>query len=217
VNGVDTTARDIRRAVIAMAARRQRPGYGSLLSGLEREVVREPWWEEVERALSGVPHVVVGGVAANAYMAPRFTRDLDVGILPADRAAAEGRLEAAGWRPRAPTRPLDPNLDGWAWAGPAGRQLDLFAMRHPWAEEAIHQAQVDTRTGLPTLAAEFLVLMKLTVSRTIDLGDLSRMLGSRSDAELDRVRAAVRRYQPDDLEDVEQLIVLGRMERDRQP
>jgi hypothetical protein len=49
VIGMDSTAREIRRRVIAMAVRRQRPGYGSLLSELKREVVREPWWEEVEQ------------------------------------------------------------------------------------------------------------------------------------------------------------------------
>jgi hypothetical protein len=214
---MDSPAREIRRRVIAMAVRRQRPGCGSLLSELEREVVREPWWEEVERALAGVPHAVVGGVAANAYMAPRFTRDLDVGVLPGDLTRAEGRLAAAGWQQRGQTRPLDPNLEGCTWAGPTGRQLDLFAMRHPWAAKAVREAQVDPRTGLPTLAAEYLVLMKLTVSRSADVADLTRMLGARTDAELERIRAAVRRHQPDDLDDVEQLVVLGRMERDRLP
>jgi len=200
-----------------MAVRRQRPGYGSLLSRLERKVVREPWWQGAERALADVPHVVIGAVAANAYMAPRFTRDLDMGVLPAVLARAEGRLEEAGWRRAGRTQPLDRGLEGWNWEGPIGQDLDLFAMRHPWAAKAIREVQVDPRTGLPTLRVEYVVLMKLTVSRSIDVGDLSRVLGARTDPELNRVRAAVRRYQPDDLDDVDRLVVLGRMERDRQP
>ena len=65
-----------------MAVRRQRRGYGSLLSGLEGEMVREPWWADVELALSEIPHAVIGGVAVNSYMAPRHTKDLDVGEAP---------------------------------------------------------------------------------------------------------------------------------------
>jgi hypothetical protein len=214
---MDTTAREIRRRVIAMAVRRQRPGYGSQLSRLERNVLREPWWEGVERALAGLPHVAIGAVAANAYMAPRFTQDLDVGVLPANLAGAEGRLEQVGWRREARTRPLDPNLEGWTWEESTGLQVDLFEMRHSWAAKAVREAYMDPRTGLPTLEVEYVVLMKLTVSRTIDVGDLTRILGARTDTELDRVRAAVRRYQPDDLDDMEQMIVLGRMERDRGP
>jgi hypothetical protein len=41
---------------------------------------------------------------------------------------------------------------------------------------------------------------------------VTRMLGLASDADLDAVRHVVRQYDPDALEDVEALIVLGRME-----
>ncbi len=46
----------------------------------------------------------------------------------------------------------------------------------------------------------------------MSLGDLSRMLGLASDAELARVRQIVARYSPDDLADLESLIYLGRFE-----
>jgi hypothetical protein len=59
------------------------------------------------------------------------------------------------------------------------------------------------------------VLMKMAVSRTTDIADLTRVLGGRSEEELREVREAVRRFGgPDDLDDLEQLIALGRLERD---
>jgi hypothetical protein len=88
-------------------------------------------------------------------------------------------------------------------------------MRHPWASTALRETRVDPRTGLPTLPVAYVVLMKMAVSRTTDIADLSRVLGARSDDELQQVRKAVRRFgDPDDIDDLEQLISLGRLERD---
>jgi hypothetical protein len=201
--------------MIDMATRRQRPGYGSLLSRLEQQVFVETWWRIVESALAGVPHAVIGGVAANAYMAPRLTRDLDVGVLPERLREAEAALEAVGWSRGAPTQPTDPDLSGWTWVSPEGHELDLFAMRHPWAPAALRESSTDPRTGLPTLPMVHVVLMKMAVSRTTDIADLTRVLGGRSEEELREVRDAVRRFgAPDDLDDLEQLIALGKLERD---
>jgi len=91
-------------------------------------------------------------------------------------------------------------------------------MRHPWAPTAIRQAEVDPRTGLPTLPVAYVVLMKLVVSRTTDIADLARVLGARSDQGLQDIREAVRRFgDRDDADDLEQLIALGRLERDDRP
>jgi hypothetical protein len=208
------TGREVRKTVIALALGRQRRGYGSLLSVLEGTMKREAWWSEVDATLAGTRYVVIGGVAVNSYMAPRPTIDLAIGVLPADLPAAEAAIEASGWRRLAPVRPTDPNLAGWAWSSPSAHELDIFSMSHPWAPTALADIAVSPRTDLPTLAIEYLVLMKITVGRTGDIADLSRMLGGRSAAELERIRAAVCRFQPDDLDDVEQLIRLGQLERD---
>jgi hypothetical protein len=201
--------------MIDMATRRQRPGYGSLLSRLERQVFVETWWLTVESALAGVPHAVIGGVAANAYMAPRLTRDLDVGVLPERLVEAEAALGSAGWRRGAPVQPTDPHLSGWTWVSVEGHELDLFAMRQPWASAALRETRTDPRTGLPTLPMVHVVLMKMAVSRTTDIADLTRVLGGRSEEELREVRDAVRRFGgPDDVDDLEQLIALGKLERD---
>lgn len=62
------------------------------------------------------------------------------------------------------------------------------------------------------LALPYLVLMKLASSRLQDTADLSRMLGLASEEELTRVRAAVARYAPQEADDMESLIYLGRLE-----
>jgi hypothetical protein len=62
------------------------------------------------------------------------------------------------------------------------------------------------------LPLPYFVLMKLRSGRTQDIADVTRMLGLASDADLDAVRDAVRQFDPDALEDVESMIVLGRME-----
>jgi hypothetical protein len=54
--------------------------------------------------------------------------------------------------------------------------------------------------------------MKLQSGRTLDIGDLTRMLGLANEADLNAVREVVRQYDPDALDDVESMIVLGRLE-----
>jgi hypothetical protein len=203
-----------RRIVIDMALRRQRPGSGSLLHELEQRMEVMEWWRTADQALRGIPHVVIGGVAGNSYMAPRVTYDLDVAVLPRDLRAAEMALEQADWRRMGPLSPIDPDLEGHAWRAPGGQELDLMAMRHPWAEEAIADSRLEPRTGLTTIALRYLILLKLRVSRTTDLADLSRMLGAASDEDLAAIRDIVQRFGgSDDEQDVESLLALGKLER----
>jgi hypothetical protein len=54
--------------------------------------------------------------------------------------------------------------------------------------------------------------MKLDASRTRDLSDISRMLGLASDRELDEVRRTIERYDSNSAEDLESLILLGKLE-----
>jgi hypothetical protein len=66
--------------------------------------------------------------------------------------------------------------------------------------------------GLP-----YLVILKMEAQRPQDWADISRMLGWASESELDQVRAAVARYMPEDVEDLESLIFLGRKEQEFPP
>ncbi|MBX3052986.1 MAG: hypothetical protein KF753_16000 [Caldilineaceae bacterium] len=54
--------------------------------------------------------------------------------------------------------------------------------------------------------------MKLLSGRAQDIADLTRMLGGATPAMLEQVRSVVARHVPDAVEDVESMIVLGRME-----
>ena len=54
--------------------------------------------------------------------------------------------------------------------------------------------------------------MKLVASRSQDLTDISRMLGTASEVALTQVREVVREYRPGDSADLESLIILGRLE-----
>lgn len=69
-----------------------------------------------------------------------------------------------------------------------------------------------TRADLPVLGLPYLVLMKLTAMRSQDWADVSRMLGLATEADLVEVRDVVRRYSPEDVEDLEALIMLGQRE-----
>jgi hypothetical protein len=67
--------------------------------------------------------------------------------------------------------------------------------------------------GASLLALPYLVLTKLLASRTIDIGDVTCMLGRASDAELADVRAVIARLAPELTADLESLIALGRLEQ----
>ena len=56
--------------------------------------------------------------------------------------------------------------------------------------------------------------MKFNASRTIDLGDIARMLGLADESALAQVRDVFRQFAPDGLEDLESLIALGKLELD---
>jgi hypothetical protein len=91
--------------------------------------------------------------------------------------------------------------------------IDVVEVEAPWLERALAEAQHNRdMQGLPVLPLPYLVLMKFQAGRVQDLADVTRMLGQASPESLAAVRRLFRQYQPDGLEDVESLIVLGKME-----
>ncbi len=205
-----------RHALISIVARRQKPGSGSLLSELMRSRrERMDWWTEALASLGNVRHAVAGAVAANTYMPPRHTADLDAAMCLPDLPSAEEALRQEGWS-RHGTLRLGGGLRGSAW-GRAGRELDLLGLPGPWGEEAVTAAQRNVVDGRPTLTLEHLVVAKLISGRAVDVADLSRMLGVAGTEALADVRAAVTRHLPDARDDLEQLIVLGRLEYEPPP
>ncbi len=102
-------------------------------------------------------------------------------------------------------------IGGATWQLPDGSLLDVIESDEPWAREAIAQP-VQGLTGLPTIALPYLVLMKLQASRVQDLADITRMPGAADEPALQQVHAVVTTYMPDALEDIESMMVLGRLE-----
>jgi hypothetical protein len=61
-------------------------------------------------------------------------------------------------------------------------------------------------------------MLKLIASRGRDLGDLTSILGIATEAQLESARSVVRRHgTTEDLEDLERLIVQGRLEQGPPP
>jgi hypothetical protein len=54
--------------------------------------------------------------------------------------------------------------------------------------------------------------MKLIAGRSQDLADISRMLGGAADLKLQQVKQVIAQYLPNAMEDLESLIILGKLE-----
>jgi hypothetical protein len=67
------------------------------------------------------------------------------------------------------------------------------------------------------IALPYLILLKMNAQRTRDMGDLGTLLGWASDDDLDEVRQVVAKYAPEDAEDLESLIFIGKKERGLPP
>ncbi len=192
-----------------MALRRAAPGSGSQLDEVRDRGPRYACQPDLG-PLADVRHVVVGGLAVALYMPPRNTLDVDVLIARDDLAYAEERLAESGWRYLGPL-----SVGGSSWSLPNGTPMDLLALDRTWVREALGQPVRDAGAGpdaTPFIALPYLVIMKLESGRLQDLADISRMLGYAGAGQIDEVRAVVRRHRPQDVEDVESMLQLGKME-----
>jgi hypothetical protein len=136
----------------------------------------------------------------------RVTLDLDLLVLEGDEEAISNELRAAGCRELGKLA-----FGGRRWQAPDGSELDILVSREPWANEAIASSN-RAPSGLPVIGLPYLVLMKLDASRAQDIADVSRMLGGANEETRNDVRAVIRRFRPEQAEDVESLIALGSLE-----
>jgi hypothetical protein len=137
-----------------------------------------------------------------------MTADLDIIVRGEDGSEVGERLRAAGYG-----HVQDLAVGGATWAAPSGQEVDVLEGREPWWPEALAQAAANRDPqGLPIVPLRYLVLTKLRAGRVQDVADVTRMLGLADDAALDAVRRFVAEESPDDVEDLESLITLGRLE-----
>ncbi len=104
-------------------------------------------------------------------------------------------------------------IPGYSLRSPEGIEVDVLFSDDTWLQDALRQPVLDP-AGYPVISLPYLILLKMGAQRTQDWADVSRMLGLATDAELDAVRAVVARYTPEDSEDLESLIFIGKKEQE---
>ncbi len=161
---------------------------------------------DLRQVIRNTRFLLVGGLATRHYMPERTTLDTDILVLAGDQEAVERELTAAG----CPKLGLLA-IGGSTWLLPNGTTLDVVISDAPWAREAIERP-LQTADGIPVIALPYLVLMKLYAGRSQDIADITRMMGGADERALAEVRAAVAQHNPESLNDVESMIVLGRLE-----
>ncbi len=165
-------------------------------------------WPDLRPILRGIDWIIIGGVATRAYMPERMTKDLDILVHQDDEEAVIAKLKKAGYR-------MDSRLaiPGYLMVSPEGIEVDVIFGDYPWLKKALAQPAKDL-AGYPVIGMPYLILLKMSAQRAQDWADASRILGWASDADLDKVRAVVKQYAPEDLEDLESLIFLGKKEQE---
>jgi len=196
---------DERKRYLWMASRHARRGSGSGSAVLRErsEVYGSP---NLDFLKARVDFVVVGGLATRLYMPERMTLDTDILVLAMDVPAAEQALEGAGGAKEGALA-----IGGSTWRMPEGRTLDLITLDAPWTEDAVRNP-VEGEDDLPYIALPYLVLMKLASGRLQDLADIGRMLGAAGDETIEGVRKVVSQYRPEDVDDLESIVRLGKLE-----
>ena len=165
-------------------------------------------WPDLRPILKGIDWVIIGGVATRAYMPERMTKDLDILVHDEDGEKAIEKLKGAGYR--IVSRLAVP---GYLMQSPEGVELDVLFGNYPWLRDALANIRKDA-AGYPTIGLPYLTILKMAAQRPQDWADVARMLGWASDAELDEVRAVVQRYTPEDVDDLESLIFIGKKEQE---
>lgn len=196
----------IRKIFLALATKRAKQGSGSSLLFLNQRTWSLPV-SNIRQLIPSIPFVVVGGVATRLYMPERMTLDLDIVIAANQAECAYQQLRAAG-----ATKVSDLSIPGSQWELPDGTSLDILEIDEPWIEAALNSPNY-APDGLPIIDLPYLILMKLNASRSQDLADISRMLGCATDSEIEKVKEIIAIYLPTAVEDLESLIMLGKLEQ----
>ena len=168
-------------------------------------------WPDLRPILKGIEWAIVGGVATRAYMPERMTRDMDILVHQNNGDAAIARLQQSGYQIIARLA-----IPGYSLRSPEGIEVDVIFGDDAWLKDALADPKRDP-AGYPVIGLPYLILLKMAAQRAQDWADVSRMLGLASEVELDEVRAGIARYAPEDSEDLESLIYIGKQEQEHPP
>lgn len=194
-----------RKFFLTLVQKRVKSGTGSSINFLSQRTWTYPV-TNLNSILKQAPFVIIGGVATRMYMPERMTLDLDILIKAEDCELIYQDLENANSK-----KIGNLSIAGSQWKLADQTSLDVLEGEDSWVEKAIANPNY-APDGLPIIALPYLILMKLSASRTQDLADISRMLGLAQDQELEQIRVVIKTYLPTAQEDLESLIVLGKLE-----
>lgn len=157
-------------------------------------------WSILAAELSPFEYAVAGGLAVGVYAPERATQDLDLVIVTSK--GIEEKFLKLGYTLKGKLA-----IGGMIWEMTDGREIDLLDISdRPWAKIALNEAQFHRFIGFPVLPLPYLILMKLEASRMQDVADISRLVKYADEHARNQIREAVRKYRPQDLEDLEQII-----------
>lgn len=194
-----------RKQYISIILRRVKPGKGSL-NNLTQEIQMNLSVFNLKNILIKTPFVITGGLATRLYMQDRMTLDMDIVVLSDNASYAEQELKYGGCIQKGIL-----SIGGSTWILPDKTELDMITLAESWVKEAIQSPQTGPG-NLPYIELPYLVLMKLRSSRAQDIADISRMMGNADDKAIKKTKQIIGRFFPDDLEDLESLIYLGKLE-----
>jgi hypothetical protein len=163
---------------------------------------------DLQRILTPVPWVLVGGLALRAYIPERMTLDVDILVHERDAEATRVALLNASY-----------HVTGLLGIGgfsvqlddPTMPPIDVLTRADSWLDAALAQPVADP-AGYPVLGRPYLILLKLQAGRTQDLADVQRLLARVPQPERDSMRLLVLRYAPDLVEDYDALCMLADLE-----
>jgi hypothetical protein len=174
---------------------------------------REQFTDMPMQEILNVPYATIGGVGTRLYSPERVTHDIDVLIRPEDHGeAVQAMLGHGGERlGMVALAQSTLGLEGEHWRVPGEPPIDIMWANAEWVDDAVRDAVID-ETGLAIAPLWAITLMKLDAARSIDQGDLGRMLGLASDSALAEVRRRVARWLPDAVDDLEAYIYYGKLD-----
>lgn len=155
---------------------------------------------------SDLKYVVVNGVASAHYQPARFTEDIDLMVLAEDSAPVEQALQSAGWFQLGII-----SFGGSSWQSAEGELIDLLhAPRQSWVTAALN-SPIQTPEGLQIIDLPYLIILKLSATRAVDISDIVGMIQHATDEEKSRIREVIETHRSDLLEDFEQFRAIAKL------
>ena len=151
-------------------------------------------------------YVIVSGIASAHYQPARFTEDIDLMILAAESATVEQALFQAGWSQLGVI-----SFGGSSWQSANGELIDLLhAPNQSWVAIAL-DSPIKTSEGLQIIDLPYLLILKLSATRAVDISDIVGMLQHASDDEKQRIRQVIETHRSDLLEDFNQFCAIAQL------